>query len=199
MKPTPKKKDHKITEDGDSPPPVKRAADEFDTAYFIAEATLEEPSALTRPAPAPAPPAPTEVPPLLAPMAALWPGSKPGPGETSQPPTQQIPATPPTVAQPVQAPITAEPRKSLKIKVAFVLLEPVARQVSLCGEFNSWSPEANPMKRKDDGTWEATLTLSPGRYQYKFIVDGQWIPDPLALENVWNQQGTLNSVIVVRA
>ena len=48
------------------------------------------------------------------------------------------------------------------------------------------------------GTWETTVELAPGRYQYKFVVDGQWIPDPLAHDNVWNQHGTLNSVVEVR-
>jgi 1,4-alpha-glucan branching enzyme len=85
------------------------------------------------------------------------------------------------------------------VNVVFALLEPDAKQVSLCGDFNDWSPDATPMKRQDDGHWEATVQLAPGRYQYKFIIDGEWIPDPLAHDNVWNQHGTLNSVIEVRA
>ncbi len=89
------------------------------------------------------------------------------------------------------------PPASLKVKVRFVVAEFAAKQVWLSGEFNGWSPEATPMKRHQDGHWEATVDLSPGRYQYKFIVDGQWIPDPKARENVCNQHGTLNSVIEV--
>ena len=85
-----------------------------------------------------------------------------------------------------------------QVKVTFVLPEPNAKRVSLSGEFNGWSPEATPMKRHEDGHWETTVSLAPGRYQYKFIMDGQWIPDPLAHENVWNQHGTLNSVVEVR-
>jgi len=53
------------------------------------------------------------------------------------------------------------------------------------------------MKRHHDGHWEATVALAPGRYQYKFIVDGEWITDPKAQENVRNYHGTLNSVIEV--
>ena len=55
------------------------------------------------------------------------------------------------------------------------------------------------MKRQADGHWATTIALAPGRYEYKFIVDGHWIPDPLVHEHVWNQQGTLNSVVEVRA
>jgi len=55
------------------------------------------------------------------------------------------------------------------------------------------------MKRDEGGHWETTAALAPGRYEYKFVVGGEWIPDPLARENVWNCHGTLNSVIEVRA
>ena len=86
-----------------------------------------------------------------------------------------------------------------QIKVTFALLEPEAKQVSLCGDFNGWASHAMPMSRHAGGHWEATLELAPGRYEYKFLVDGQWMPDTLAHENVWNPHGTLNSVIEVRA
>ena len=98
------------------------------------------------------------------------------------------------------APTIAEalpPATPPKVRVTFVLLEPDAHRVSLSGEFNGWSLDATPLKRQEGGHWETTVALAPGRYQYKFVVDGQWIPDPLARENVWNQHGTLNSVITV--
>jgi len=86
------------------------------------------------------------------------------------------------------------------VKVTFVFppCSCCAERVFLSGDFNSWSPDATPMKRYDDGHWETTLSLAPGRYEYKFVRDGEWMPDLLASENVWNQHGTLNSVIEVR-
>ena len=54
------------------------------------------------------------------------------------------------------------------------------------------------MMRHGDGHWEATVELAPGRYQYKLIVDGEWIADPAAQKNVPNEHGSLNSVIEVR-
>lgn len=68
-----------------------------------------------------------------------------------------------------------------KNNATFVLAKREAGQVSLCGDFNNWAAD-----------------VAPGRYQYKFLVDGEWIPAPLAKENVWNLHGTLNSVIEVR-
>jgi 1,4-alpha-glucan branching enzyme len=86
-----------------------------------------------------------------------------------------------------------------RVKVTFVLPICDAKRVSLSGEFNGWSPDATPMRRHSDGHWETTLALAPGRHEYKFLVDGNWKHDPLARVNVWNQNGTLNSVAQVRA
>jgi 1,4-alpha-glucan branching enzyme len=86
-----------------------------------------------------------------------------------------------------------------RVKVTFFLPFANVKRLSLSGDFNGWSMDATPMKRHDDGHWETTVDLAPGRYEYKFVGDGEWIPDPLAHEHVWNLHGTLNSVIQVRA
>jgi 1,4-alpha-glucan branching enzyme len=92
-----------------------------------------------------------------------------------------------------------KPPETKTCKVTFVFLEPNAKRVAVCGAFNGWAANAAPMTRRPDGLWETTLALAPGRYEYKFLVDGIWIPDPAARENVWNYHGTLNSVVEVRA
>ena len=53
-----------------------------------------------------------------------------------------------------------------------------AKAVFLAGEFNDWDPTANPMLRSDDGEWTASLELAPGRYEHKFVVDGEWCCEP---------------------
>lgn len=93
-------------------------------------------------------------------------------------------------------PASASPKA---VNVTFVLVDLGARQVTLSGDFNCWSPDALPMKRNAAGHWEATLPLAPGRYEYKFVVDGQWTPDPRAKATVWNIHGTLNSVVEVQS
>lgn len=50
---------------------------------------------------------------------------------------------------------------------------------------------------KDGTGWKATLSLPPGRYEYKFVVDGQWMSDPGAKESVRNDFGGTNSILVV--
>ena len=84
-------------------------------------------------------------------------------------------------------------------KAVFALKAPAAKQVLVCGDFNGWKPGVAPMTRQADGTWETSLTLRPGRYQYKFVVDGNWIHDLNAKINVPNEHHSLNSVIEVLA
>jgi len=45
------------------------------------------------------------------------------------------------------------------------------------GEFNQW--KGLPMTRQANGTWTVKVSLSPGTYGYKFLVDGKdWVLDP---------------------
>ena len=91
------------------------------------------------------------------------------------------------------------PRAPQTVKVTFTLLEPRAKRVSLCGEFSAWSPTATPMNQTCNGHWATSLALPPGRHEYKFVVDGHWVPDPNAQQHEFNGYGTLNSVVEVRA
>jgi len=53
------------------------------------------------------------------------------------------------------------------------------------------------MQLGKDGHWEAAFALQPGRYRYKFVVDGEWLHDPHAQENEPNEHGSLNSVLQI--
>ena len=48
------------------------------------------------------------------------------------------------------------------------------------------------------GIYSATVQLAPGEYQYKFVIDGTWCADPENENSVKNDQGTFNSVVVVK-
>ena len=94
------------------------------------------------------------------------------------------------------------PRVSTNARVkliAFKLFSPKSKRVSVAGTFNNWNTTELAAKKDTKGTWSVKANLKPGRYEYKFAVDGQWVPDPRARENVWNLHGTLNSVLEVRA
>ncbi len=51
--------------------------------------------------------------------------------------------------------------------------EIAANRVMLMGDFNDWEEDANPMKRRKDGRFSTTVTLQPGEYRYRFLVDGE--------------------------
>ncbi len=52
-----------------------------------------------------------------------------------------------------------------------------AQKVILTGTFNVWDEAALSMNKSNEG-WEISVAVRPGNYDYKFIVDGQWIKDP---------------------
>ena len=67
----------------------------------------------------------------------------------------------------------------------------------MAGSFNEWKPEKTPLARVGDGRWAGELAVKPGRHEYLFVVDGQWLPDPAAKESVQNPFGGRNSLLVV--
>jgi hypothetical protein len=71
-----------------------------------------------------------------------------------------------------------------------------AREVIVTGSFNRWSHNDYRMARVN-GVWQFPIHLQPGRYSYRFIVDGKWMPDPA--NELWerNEFGEPNSVIWV--
>jgi len=57
-------------------------------------------------------------------------------------------------------------------KVTFSLENTDANEVFLVGDFNEWNPKTHPMKSDGNGTWVRDVIISPGKYEYKFMVDG---------------------------
>ncbi len=71
-------------------------------------------------------------------------------------------------------------------------------KVFVAGSFNDWDPEAAPMSEPaGDGHYICRITLAPGSYEYKFVLDDLWILDDENPNFASNDFGTLNSVLVV--
>jgi 1,4-alpha-glucan branching enzyme len=85
-----------------------------------------------------------------------------------------------------------------KKKVGFNLFAPEAREVFLAGDFNQWDIQSLPMKRDKEGLWKINTQLTPGHYEYKFYVDGNWHEGSTGGEQIPNPFGTHNFVIEVR-
>jgi hypothetical protein len=122
---------------------------------------------------------------------------KPSTASAATSPKTSVPSVPSSALKPSKGDAVAKKADApgQTANATFVLHAPQAKHVSVSGDFNKWSPDAAPMKRRSDGRWETALLLRPGRYQYKFVADGQWLHDPNARESVPNVHGSLNSVI----
>ena len=89
---------------------------------------------------------------------------------------------------------------------------PSARQMNLVGNFpdNEWLKHGysidmmhdngkNGDKIAGDGVWSIVKSLSPGRYEYKFVVDrNSWVQDPNAFDTVDDGYGGKNSIVIVK-
>ena len=74
-----------------------------------------------------------------------------------------------------------------------------AAKVSLCGEFNAWSPSANAMKPRKDGRFSTTVSLDAGRdYRFKYLLDdNRWENDWAADDYAPNDFGTEDSLVKI--
>jgi len=95
------------------------------------------------------------------------------------------------------SPVKSAPARAESPKARLELLKPEAQAVFVAGSFNNWNPTKTPLRRSADGKWVGELSGISGRHEYLFVVDGQWLPDPNARENVQNPFGGRNSVLVV--
>jgi len=89
------------------------------------------------------------------------------------------------------------PSKAGAKQVKFEYFAPQAEKVMVTGDFNEWRVDALPMKKDKKGTWKASAVLPPGRYEYRFWVDGAWCDDPRAQERIQNAFGSQNCVKTV--
>ena len=74
----------------------------------------------------------------------------------------------------------------------------IPRKVYLAASFNGWSKDKTEMKGpNENGEYIVDLSLAPGRYSYKFVVDGNWKLDPSNPEIEDNGMGENNSVVTI--
>jgi 1,4-alpha-glucan branching enzyme len=99
--------------------------------------------------------------------------------------------------KPRTAPAAIHPVKPEAVPVRFDFADSRALAVAVAGSFNDWNPTAGAMHSTGDGAWLTEAALLPGVYEYCLIVDGRWMPDPLACESVPNPFGGRNSVLKV--
>jgi len=94
---------------------------------------------------------------------------------------------PPPPTQQLEYPIKTEKG------VIFTYRNLHAHTVRITGDFNDWNAEGEELHRLEGtGFFRKEVSLSPGRYRYKLIVDEEWIPDPSNPQMIKSPMGDLS-------
>ena len=99
----------------------------------------------------------------------------------------------------------------MSIKKQFVKTKPVckvtfsieakeakeAKTASVVGDFNNWDQEAGVLNKLKNGTFKGVFDLNKeATYEFKYVVDGQFVNEPEADSFRWNDYaGAENSVL----
>ncbi len=135
---------------------------------------------------------------METPVTAKAPASPKAPAKAK--PAAKTQAAPAAVKAAEPAPVKKAVKKAVKAvpagnSVTFTYRAEKGCSVFLAGSFNKWNGTAEKMIDKNgNGVYTAELTLAPGSYEYKFVIDGSWCADPECADWVQNSHGTLNSV-----
>lgn len=88
-------------------------------------------------------------------------------------------------------------KPEVKEWIVFKFHAPPGTKIYVAGTFNNWDSTSIKLGHHGKGTYTAMILLSPGKYEYKFIVNGEWRNGPEGSEQVPNAFGTTNSTLVV--
>jgi Glycogen recognition site of AMP-activated protein kinase len=120
-------------------------------------------------------------------LVAACGGAKPAPSApatsttTSEPTAPADPAAPAAGAPAAAAKPTTPGPNQTPDGIVFNFKPDRKGKVFLAGNFNDWNPANEKYVLTDedgDGMFSITVKLMPGSYQYKYVIEGQWIKDP---------------------
>ncbi len=82
--------------------------------------------------------------------------------------------------------------------IGFRTMVPRASDVRITGDFTGWTLAGIPLWDEGDGSWRTLLSLDPGVYEYRMVVDGVWADHDEARDRVGNPYGGENCILTVR-
>lgn len=83
-------------------------------------------------------------------------------------------------------------------KVTFTVDAPEAKKVYVSGDFNNWSEKKDALKKLKNGSFKGTVDLEKDNtYEFKYIIDGEWVNEEQADSLKSNDVGSENSVLEV--
>ena len=115
----------------------------------------------------------------------------------ASPPDLLAPSPPSLEEEKHQPDITGPPRE-----VVVRFKDSIAGDVRIAGDFNGWVPDRGVRSliasEGQERVWTKVLTLEPGTYQYRYVVDGEWREDPSNPQTAPGPTGQPNSILNVR-
>ncbi len=72
------------------------------------------------------------------------------------------------------------------------------KHISVFGNFNGWNRSDLYLKKGEDGIYYGTYNFDPGKYEYKFYVDGNEYLDQFNRDSIANGIGGFNSFLVIK-
>lgn len=112
----------------------------------------------------------------------------------ASPPEQQLQPSSKTADD---ADTTSPPRE-----VVVRFKDSAAGDVRIAGDFNGWVPDRGVRSliatEGQNRVWTKILTLEPGTYQYRYVVDGEWREDPGNPKSAPGPTGQPNSILHVQ-
>lgn len=84
-------------------------------------------------------------------------------------------------------------------KVTFSVSAKDASKASVVGDFNNWDVDKGSLEKLKKGTFKGLFEIpKDASYEFKYFVDGEFVNEPEADSQVWNDfAGAENSVLVV--
>lgn len=92
--------------------------------------------------------------------------------------------------------ITKQYLKSKPVcKVTFTVPNKDAKKIAVAGDFNNWKSSA--LKKYKNGNFKGQINIPVDQeYQFKYIIDGEWVNEAEADRYQWNDfAGSENSVL----
>jgi chromosome partitioning protein len=117
--------------------------------------------------------------------------------ELAASPPDQLGQRPPSLEENEREPRSGPPRE-----VVVRVKDSMAGDVRIAGDFNGWVPDRGVRSliasEGQERVWTKVLTLEPGTYQYRYVVDGEWREDPTNPTSAPGPTGQPNSILHVR-
>ena len=85
------------------------------------------------------------------------------------------------------------------VKVTFSIEAKEANAAAVVGDFNNWNPSEGELSKLKNGTFKAAFDLPKDHsFEFKYLVDGNYINEPEADSYRWNEFANAeNSVLEV--